>query len=118
MVRQLGGAFGTALVTTYISTRSMFHKGILSQNVSIYNTPAYDRMRQMIGLFMSKGDNAATATSKALSMLNYTVLRQALVLTYGDTFLVIGGFFLVCIPLLLLFLGKHEGELHIEMPAE
>jgi DHA2 family multidrug resistance protein len=120
MVRQLGGAFGTAIVTTYISTRSMYHKAILGQHITMYDTEAWNRLKMMTGMFMSKGDPASVAHSKALSLLNYTVLRQALVLTYADTFLIIGGFFLLCIPLLLLFIGKREveGALHIEMPAE
>ncbi|GAB3512874.1 efflux MFS transporter permease [Emticicia fontis] len=120
MIRQLGGTFGTAIMTTYISTRTVFHTARLSDNISAYNPISAERMKQFVGLFMSKGDALVTATEKAYKMMQGTVIRQALVLTYNDTFLVIGAFFLVCLPLLLLFIGgkKIEASEHSEMMME
>lgn len=119
MVRQLGGTFGTAIMTTYISTRTVFHTNRLADNLSVYNPISADRMKQYIGLFVSKGDALVTATEKAYKMMYGTVVKQALVLTYADTFLVIGAFFLVCLPLLLLFTGKKiEAPAHTEMAME
>lgn len=119
MVRQLGGTFGTAIMTTYISTRTVFHTQRLGDNLSIYNPISAERLKQYTALFMSKGDALVTATEKAYKMLYGTVVRQAMVLTYADTFLVIGAFFLACLPLLLLFSGKKiEAGEHTEMVME
>lgn len=103
MMRQLGGSFGIAVMTTIISIRSVFHFSRLSENVSVYNTPTVERMNASLGLFMSKGDAPAVAQSKALLSMNGTVMKQAMILTYNDLFLIIGLFFAACIPLLLLF---------------
>ncbi|SFC62766.1 DHA2 family efflux MFS transporter permease subunit [Spirosoma endophyticum] len=119
MIRQLGGTFGTAIMTTYISTRTMFHASRLGDNVSIYNPFSVERIKQYTGLFLSKGDALMAATSKAYGIMQGAVMKQALVMTYADAFLVIGGFFLVCVPLLLLFIGKKiEAPAHTEMVME
>lgn len=119
MVRQLGGTFGTAIMTTYISTRTVLHMSRLSDNVSIYNPLSAERIRQYTGLFLSKGDALVTATRKAYGVMQGAVVKQAMVMTYADSFLIIGGFFLVCVPLLLLFIGKKiEAPAHTEMVME
>ncbi|CCH03166.1 drug resistance transporter, EmrB/QacA subfamily [Fibrella aestuarina BUZ 2] len=118
-IRQLGGTFGTAIMTTYISTRTVFHSSRLGDNISVYNPLSADRLRQYTQLFLSKGDALVTATSKAYRLLQGSVVKQALVMTYADAFLIIGGFFLVCVPLLLLFIGKKiEAPAHVEMAME
>jgi DHA2 family multidrug resistance protein len=115
-IRQLGGTFGTAIMTTYISTRSVLHISRLTDNISIYNPISVERIRQYTGLFLSKGDALASATAKAYRLLQGGAIKQAMVMTYADSFLIIGGFFLVCIPLLLLFIGKKiEAPAHTEM---
>lgn len=119
MIRQLGGTFGTAIMTTYISTRTVFHGARLADNVSLYNPLSADRLRQYTSLFLSKGDALVTATAKAYRVMQGAVMKQALVMTYADAFLVIGGFFLLCVPLLLLFIGKKiETPAHVEMAME
>jgi DHA2 family multidrug resistance protein len=119
MIRQLGGTFGTAIMTTYISTRTVLHSSRLGDNISQYNPLSADRLRQYTNLFLSKGDALVTATSKAYRLMQGSVIKQALVLTYADAFLIIGGFFLVCVPLLLLFIGKKiEASEHVEMAME
>lgn len=119
MIRQLGGTFGTAIMTTYISTRTVLHASRLSDNVSIYNPLSAERIRQYTNLFLSKGDALITATGKAYGVMQGAVMKQALVMTYADSFLIIGGFFLACVPLLLLFIGKKiEAPAHTEMVME
>jgi DHA2 family multidrug resistance protein len=106
-------------MTTYISTRSVLHISRLGDNISIYNPISVERIRQYTGLFLSKGDALATATAKAYRLLQGGAVKQAMVMTYADSFLVIGAFFLVCIPLLLLFVGKKiEASEHAEMVME
>ncbi|WP_338876229.1 DHA2 family efflux MFS transporter permease subunit [Spirosoma sp. SC4-14] len=119
MIRQLGGTFGTAIMTTYISTRTVFHASRLSDNISIYNPLSAERIRQFTNLFLSKGDALMTATGKAYGLIQGTVMKQALVMTYADAFLIIGAFFLVCVPMLLLFIGKKiQAPAHTEMVME
>ena len=102
MVRQLGGSFGVALVATFIERRTVYHKNILSAYVTPYAEAARQRLDGLTNLFASQGADPATAHQKALAFLDFTVGRQAALLSYLDSFFVVGLFFIGCIPLLLL----------------
>lgn len=120
MIRQLGGSFGVALMATFIERRTAFHRAVLSEQVTAYATAAQQRLEGLTRLFLSKGEAADLAHRKALGLLNGIVGRQASLLSFLDTFYVIGFFFLVCIPLLLLFKspkGRKEPP-HVDMAME
>ncbi len=119
MVRQLGGSFGIAMATTFIASRSIFHYNRLSDNISLFNQTTFDRLKAYAGLFISKGSDYTSAQVKAAAAIKGTVFKQAMIMTYNDVFLLVGVFFAVCIPLLLLFRinGKniHHKEAKVEM---
>lgn len=106
MIRQLGGSFGIALATTYLSIRSAFHYRNLSEHISMYNTQTFERLQHYTHLFMSNGSDALKAQSQATAAIQQSVHQQAMILTYNDVFLIVGIFFTVCIPFLLLFIKK------------
>jgi DHA2 family multidrug resistance protein len=118
MVRQLGGSFGIALMTTVVSMRAVFHYNRLSDNISIYNQSSFERLNTYTGLFMSKGDNILSAQMKSLAAIKGSVFKQAMVLTYNDVFLIVGLFFALCIPLLLLFRLKGKNMERVEQKVE
>lgn len=109
-LRQLGGAFGIAGATTFIGTRSLEHFNRLSEHLSIYDQTTYDRLRAMIGLFVSKGADPSTAQAQSLLALKGSLFQQAMILTYNDVFLIVGVFFALCIPLLVLFKTKKSDK--------
>jgi MFS transporter, DHA2 family, multidrug resistance protein len=124
-VRQLGGSFGIATATTFIASRSAFHFKMLNENVSMYNSTTYERFNALTRMFVSKGSDVYAAQAKALTVLKGTVMKQAMLLTYNDVFLLVGIFFAMCIPLLLLFKTKKKNasdinpeESQIEMVLE
>jgi DHA2 family multidrug resistance protein len=126
-LRQLGGSFGIAAATTFISVRNIFHYNNLTEHVSVYNQPTYDRLNSLTALFVSKGSDINTAQLKAAAAMKGTVFKQSMLLTYNDVFLIVGVFFAICIPLLLLFKAKKktvEGQVkegeeqHMEMVME
>jgi DHA2 family multidrug resistance protein len=120
MIRQLGGSFGTAIMTTYISTRTKFHFDTLKDYVSPNDSITQQRLETFKNLFLSRGYSLYEATQQALASMQGLVMKQAQMLTYRDAFLVVGAFFLVCIPLLLLFKRKKQqgGGQHVEMIME
>lgn len=123
-VRQLGGSFGIAAATTFISVRNVFHYNRVSEQISIYNSNLAERLKSMTGLFISKGSDPNTAQLKAVASMKGMVMKQSMLLTYNDVFLIVGVFFAICIPLLLLFKAKKEDkkegkeEEHMEMVME
>ncbi len=119
MIRQLGGSFGVALMATFIERRTAYHRGVLADHVTAYDPFALRRLSGMVSGFMSKGMDAATAKHRALAALDGMVFRQASLLSYQDSFMIVGIFFLLCIPLLLLFKGskKAAGSHPVEKPS-
>ncbi|MEO6636929.1 MAG: DHA2 family efflux MFS transporter permease subunit, partial [Ginsengibacter sp.] len=102
MMRQLGGSFGIAIITTFISTQNMVHRNDLVSKIDIADPAVQQRISGMQHNFMSKGMTPDIALSSAYKALDYTVFKQASVLSYMDVFLYLGVLFLICVPFVLL----------------
>jgi DHA2 family multidrug resistance protein len=102
MVRQLGGSFGIALISTYISRAAVQHTANLTNHLSVYDTNVQQRISGMTGNFLAQGSPVNRATQQAHQLVDVMVLKQAMLLTYMDVFLGIGLFFLICVPLVLI----------------
>jgi DHA2 family multidrug resistance protein len=118
MIRQLGGSFGIAAATTYMSVRSVFHYSNLSEHISVYNQTTYDRLNSYTGLLMSKGNDLLSSQLSAVAAIKGSIYKQAMVLTYNDVFIIVGVFFAICIPLLLLFRIKGKSVKNVEDKVE
>ncbi len=91
MLRNLGGAVGTASLSTIITKREQFHSNIIGQAVTTTRDEVRQRIDQMTGYFLSHGvSDFATAQHQAIIALGKTVKRQALVMGFSDTFFVLG----------------------------
>ena len=114
MMRQLGGSFGIAALTTLIHTREGLHRNNLLTNIDP-NNPAYvERMHAFISNFMSKGFSMLDSQSMAIKAMEGTVIKQSLLLTYSDAYWVAGMVMLCSIP--LLYLQKFKKN--VEIPAD
>ena len=102
MMRQLGGSFGIALITTYIARDSQMHRVNLLTHIDTTRGIVAQRIDMYQKLMMSKGATAEAALAKAYKMMEGQVMKQAMVLTYADVFLLLGILFLVCIPFVLM----------------
>ncbi len=90
MLRNLGGAVGTASLQTIITKREQFHSNIIGQSVTLYREEVRQRIGQMTDYFVSHGANRPYAEHQAIVEMGSIVRRQALILGFGDTFAVIG----------------------------
>ncbi|CAN5808110.1 MDR family MFS transporter [soil metagenome] len=113
MMRQLGGSFGVAAITTFISRENMVHRSDLVSKLDINSANVHDRINQLQHGFMSRGITADEALKKAYQVLDLTVTKQATVLSYMDVFLYLGLMFLVCVPLVLLVKGNKGKKIDV-----
>jgi DHA2 family multidrug resistance protein len=91
MLRNLGGAVGTATLATVLTKREQYHSNIIGQSVSIYREEVRTRIAEATSYFLSHGvADPAAAQHKAIVALGQIVHKQALVMAFGDTFAVIG----------------------------
>lgn len=111
MLRNLGGAVGTAALGTIITKREQFHSNVIGQAVTTSREEVRQRLAQMTDYFMAHGvSDQAAAHQQAIIALGKTVKRQALVLGFSDTFAVIGVMLAIAAVLLLLARkGKPSG---------
>ena len=92
MLRNLGGAIGTAVLATVITKREQFHSNIIGQSVTLGREEVRNRIAQMTDFFMAHGvPDPAAAHQQAIIALGNSVKRQALVMGFSDTFAVIAG---------------------------
>ncbi|MBC6991537.1 MULTISPECIES: DHA2 family efflux MFS transporter permease subunit [Hymenobacter] len=102
MLRQLGGSFGVAIVGTYLERNLAYNRVALLPNISLYDTETQQRLQAFTQNFLSKGFSLMQAQQQAYAALEGTVMKQASLITYAQTFTVLGLFFLGCIPMILL----------------
>jgi DHA2 family multidrug resistance protein len=102
MMRQLGGSFGIAIITTFISRFGQQHRVDLVSHMDKASFEVQQRVQQMQQSFMAKGFSPNEALGKAYQALDGSVMKQATVLSYMDVFLYLGILFLLCIPFILL----------------
>ncbi|TAL78741.1 MAG: DHA2 family efflux MFS transporter permease subunit [Beijerinckiaceae bacterium] len=106
MSRNLAGAIGTAALETIITKREQFHSNIIGQSVTLFRDEVRQRLSEMTNYFLAHGvADHALAQHKALVALGDTVRRQALTMSFSDTFAVI-GVMLVLAAVSLLFARK------------
>ena len=101
MMRQLGGSFGIAIITTFIARFNQEHRVDLIANLNPTKYNVQERILALQRGFMSKGFTSDQALNKAYQALDYGVTKQSAVLSYMDVFMWLGILFLVCIPFVL-----------------
>ncbi|RYD53218.1 MAG: DHA2 family efflux MFS transporter permease subunit [Sphingobacteriales bacterium] len=109
MMRQLGGSFGIALITTFMSHQNVVHKAALVQHLDVTNPAVQARIAGMERNFINKGLTLDKAKAAAYQALEGMTMKQASVLSYMDVFLYIGVIFVICVPFILMIKTRKSG---------
>jgi DHA2 family multidrug resistance protein len=104
MLRNLGGAIGTAVIETFFTKREQFHSAIITPNVSLLEPATRSRLADLQQYFMSHGfPDPAAALHRAIISVGETIRAQATIMGYGDCFALLGVVLIIAIlPIALL----------------
>jgi MFS transporter, DHA2 family, multidrug resistance protein len=113
MMRQLGGSFGIALITTFLSRQNVTHWSNLASTLDASDPAVQQRLHGLQQAMISKGMAADAALKASYKGLNGMVLKQAAVLSYMDVFFYLSIIFLVCVPFVLMVKGNKKKKIDL-----
>lgn len=111
MMRQLGGSFGIAIITTFITRFTQEHRVNLNSHLNVTSLEVQQRIQQLQQGFMSKGFSSNEALGKAYQVMDLTILQQSTVMSYMDIFMYLGVMFLFCIPIIF-FIKRGKNKIN------
>lgn len=100
LMRNIGGSFGIAIMTTLLSRRSQMHHNHLVANVRAGDPETWRLLAGMRSNFYLHGTDAVTASRKALAGMYGLVQKHAAMLSFVEAFWLMGILFLIMLPFL------------------
>ncbi|NRD75605.1 DHA2 family efflux MFS transporter permease subunit [Shewanella sp. VB17] len=101
VMRNLGGAFGIALVSTLTDTLSRGHLAHMKETLPAVSSMANEYLMQTTHVFIQAGSDPIAATSQANSLLEQTMTQQAYIQAYNDVFFIISILLLIAVACVL-----------------
>jgi DHA2 family multidrug resistance protein len=102
MARNLGGSVGLAIIGTVIDRRTTFHTSMIRESLTANSTLGQERIASSAAGWFAQTGDMAYAKMRALGQIAAQIHQQAVVITYSETFYVLGFALLACVPLALL----------------
>ena len=98
LMRNIGGSFGIATMTTFLVRRQQVHHNRLIENIGAYDPQTWQMLQNAKAWFMSRGDDAFTATQRAHGAIYGMVQRHAMMLSFVEAFWIMAVVFALMIP--------------------
>ncbi len=111
LLRNLGGSFGVAFVTTMLARRAQFHQNHIVENLTPFET-SYRLAVEGVSQILDYKGFGAVAERGALGIIYGRVLKEAAMISFNDAFHLLSILMLLVLPLVLLMRKpKEAGEL-------
>lgn len=105
----LGGSFGIAILTTYLSNRTGYRTGVLSSQASNYNPNYVEWLNNVERVLQDKGMTKIESAEFAPSVVWSEIHRQASMLAFTDAFYILTAMTVCAIPFVFLFKSTGSG---------
>jgi DHA2 family multidrug resistance protein len=109
LARNIGGSVGISVVTTMLDRRTQKHLNDLAGNLSPSNLSLQAMLQGAARAMQVHGASAAEASQRAYALVQGTVQRQAVMLSYIDCFWFLGVAILCMIPAVFLIKKSKPG---------
>ncbi len=113
LMRNIGGSVGIAMTATLLSNRQEVHRQLLSEHINLYSPATQQMFTAIKGALMARGADAVTATQGAYATMYGMVMKQAAMLSFLDTFRVLGIVFLIMAPLMFIMKRPEMSTEHV-----
>jgi len=102
VLRNLGGAFGIAIIATLIDNDTRIHASQIGSTLAATSIEGQSYLLQLAQTMMAQGSDPALAQQQARAMLSNTINREAAIMAYNQVFYVMGIFLLIASAMMLL----------------
>jgi MFS family permease len=100
-----GSLMMTAALGSFVTIREKFHSNVLVENILLTNPYVAERVRQLSAAYGKVITDPALLNGEGLALLGQQVTREAYVLAYNDTFLMISVATMAALAMLLIHLA-------------
>jgi DHA2 family multidrug resistance protein len=108
LLRNIGGSFGVAFVTTMLARRAQFHHMRLMEHLTPFDTIYMETKRYITGLLDLRGINHINPDG----MIYGELLRQANMMAFNDAFYFLSVLMIIILPMVLLMKRiKHRRQM-------
>jgi len=118
MIRQLGGAFGIAIMNTYVNTRYWVHRTDLVSNLDASDPEFAQRLSSTTQAVIGRGINPLMANETALRAIDGAVTKASYMQAYLDGFLLISIFFIAASPFIFMLKSKKSDAATMKAVSE
>jgi DHA2 family multidrug resistance protein len=102
LLRNLGGSFGVAFVTTILSRRAQFHQSHLIEHLTPFDTTYQITSQQSAQILNYRGLEGSLSQYGGLGVIHNELLRQASMMSFNDAFYLTALLMISILPLVLL----------------
>jgi DHA2 family multidrug resistance protein len=102
LARQLGGSFGIAVLTAYLTRHVAYQRADLVTNMHPGSPAFLERYNSILAGLSAQGFSLADAQQRAMAILDGTLMRQATMRAYNDAWLLLFVSFICVAPAVLL----------------
>lgn len=109
LMRNVGGSFGIAAVTTMLARGAQVHQAAMVSHLTPYDTAFQQRVSELAGVLGGPA-SVMLAQQQAYGAIYQTLVRQANLLAYIDNFRFLAFMCVICAPAALLFKRVRNGR--------
>lgn len=114
LMRNVGGSFGIAAVTTMLARGAQTHQAVMVSHLTPYDPAFQQRLTDLMNT-LGRGGDLMTSQMQAYGSIYQTLVRQANLLAYIDNFRFLAFLCVVCTPAALLFKRVRNGRRSVAM---
>lgn len=109
LLRNLGGSFGVAFVTTMLSRRAQFHQFRLVEHLTPFDTTYQSAVNKSAQILQYQGFDGSLSQQGGLAVIYKQLLRQASMMSFNNAFY-LTSIIMICILPLVLLMKRGKGD--------